>query len=409
MGRKRKTPDLVTEVLAGQDHEQGHKEKLRKYSGAKQHSVSVAEYILANEPTLCKTADQVRACSTWLVFRHFYLAGQYRLIGGCTCKKHLLCAMCALRRSAKTVMAYSAKLSQAIENAKQGERATDGSWKVFPVDLIPVLITLTIKNGEDLEERFLHLNDSISRMIRNRSLAANGNRHLTVFRLLHGGAGAFEFKRGSGSGLWHPHMHMIALVSSQVDILHLEWNLSEEWRKLTVDSFNVDVTPIDTSSEESRMKAICEVFRYALKFGEMTIEDQVHAFKVLHSRRLVRSFGSLRGVPEPTDTADTIEDALQLQPYIDMIYEYSNKKGYFLKELTDVGDSFSGRSPEVKEEQSKFSSIVRKSNSHLNFPDHLIDRSKRLAVDRKYVNDWLMWRESIGRSPSVSELSKINF
>jgi len=107
MAQKRKAPELHSEVLAGSDAEQEHKERLRKYAGAKKHSVAVASYIVANEPLLYKEAELLAACSSWLIFRFFYLAGKYRMIGGCTCKKHLLCAMCALRRSAKTVMVYA--------------------------------------------------------------------------------------------------------------------------------------------------------------------------------------------------------------------------------------------------------------------------------------------------------------
>jgi hypothetical protein len=107
------------------------------------------------------------------------------------------------------------------------------------------------------------------------------------------------------------------------------------------------------SPEEKKLKAICEVFRYALKFGEMEIEDQVHAYKVLRGKRLVRDFGSLHGVKIPDDLHDTIEDELKLQPYIDLMYEYSAKKGYFLKETKDTGDMFTGSTRAKKTEEYK--------------------------------------------------------
>lgn len=369
--RQRKAPELLSEVLADEGAEQGHRERLRKYTGAKRHSRDVASYILEHSPLLYKTAEQVRACSSWLIFRHYFTAGQYRLIGGCTCKKHLLCAMCALRRSAKTVREYEAKIRQVMDENP---------------GLMPVLLTLTVKNGPDLDERTRHLDSAVSRMIDNRRKAKAGGRHTTVFRLLHGGAGAFEFKRGSNSGLWHPHIHMIALVPSGSDLLDLEWNLSKEWRNLTCDSHNVDVRPIDMSSEESRFGAICEVFRYALKFGEMEIEDQVHAYKILNGRRLVRSFGSLRGVKISEDLHDTIEDQLQLQPYMDLVYRYSQDKGYFLSEVTDTGDQLTGPLKPKKDEASKKAARLS-SRLFVRIPVKG-KPGQTMALDQQYVNDW---------------------
>jgi len=371
MGQKRKAPELHSELLAGSDAEQEHKERLRKYSGAKKHSNAVADYIVDHDPLLFKEAELLRACSTWLIFRYFYTAGQYRMIGGCTCKKHLLCAMCALRRSAKTVMAYSAKIGHVMtENP----------------GLVPVLLTLTVKNGPDLEERMQHLESAISRMIRNRSNAKSGGRHQTVFRLVHGAAGAFEFKRGSGSGLWHPHIHLFALVDAETDLLAMEWDMSEEWRKLTRDSHNVDVCPLDVSTEEKKLKAVCEVFRYALKFGEMEIEDQVHAYKVLRGKRLVRDFGSLHGVKIPDDQNDTIEDELKLQPYIDLVYEFSKSKGYFLKETKDTGDLLTGATRAKKTEgQKKLRRIAKEKAFRVK---DLEKPWQTVKADLAYVKKW---------------------
>lgn len=385
-GKKRKAPELHSELLAGSDTEREHKERLRKYAGAKNHTQAVADYILTNEATLYKEAELLRACSSWLVFRHFYTVGKYRLIGGCTCKKHLLCAMCALRRSAKTVMVYAAKIKAVI-----GEHQ----------DLVPVLLTLTVKNGEDLEERTNHLESAFKRMVRNRSLALNGNRHQTVFRFIHGAAGAFEFKRGKNSGLWHPHVHLFALVPSDVDLAAMEWDMSVEWRKLTRDSHNVDVRPLKWETEEEQLKAVCEVFRYALKFGEMDLGDQVHAYKVLQGRRLVRDFGSLHGVVVPDDMHDTIEDELRLQPYIDMMYEYSEKQGYLLRSLCDTEEIYTGQVKPKTTEGTKrglrfakklFLPVVDRAEEEriLNQPGQPERRKlgRKRSLDQDYMDEW---------------------
>lgn len=372
---KRKTPSLQME-LAGTDGEKGHKEKLQLYARAKSHAQAVADFILTKDFTLHKEAEALTACSSWLVFRHYFTSDRFRLIGGCTCKKHLLCAMCALRRAAKTVRAYEAKIRQVMQ-----EQAGAG--------LVPVLVTLTVKNGADLDERTNHLERAFKTMVSNRRYAKAGGRHKTVFRLLAGAAGAFEFKRGCNSGLWHPHIHLWALVPGDVDLFLMMWDLSDEWRRITRDSQNVDIRPIDCGTDESFMKSICEVFRYALKFGEMEIEDQVHAYKVLRGRRLVRDFGLLHGVQVPDDLHDTIESELALEPYVDMLYEHiGGKVGYTLRSVCDTGDLYTaekpGRMPEARR-------VARRVAGRLPLqvlnPDSTDDH--RQVVDQGYMDKWV--------------------
>lgn len=372
---QRKTPSLQME-LAGTDGEKGHKEKLKLYAKAKDHAKAVASYIITKDFTLHKEAEALQACASWIIFRHYFTSDRYRMIGGCTCKKHLLCAMCALRRAAKTVRAYEAKIRQVME-----EQTGAG--------LVPVLVTLTIKNGSDLEERTNHLERAFKTMVKNRMRAKSGGRHKTVFRLLAGAAGAFEFKRGRNSGLWHPHIHLWALVPDDVDLLQMMWDLSDEWRRITGDSQNVDITPIDCGTDESFLKSICEVFRYALKFGEMEIKDQVHAYKVLKGRRLVRDFGLLHGVQVPDDLHDTIESELALEPYIDLMYEHvGGKVGYALRTVCDTGDMYTGA---VKPKTTAGSKAASRLSSRLlvSIPDPDTTGPRMLTLDQNYMNQWV--------------------
>ena len=370
--KKRKTPDLVSEVLAGSDAEQGHKEKLIRYSEAKKHQKTVLDYIVANEPTLSKEQAALTDCGSILTFRNFYTVNQYRLIAGCSCKKHLLCGLCALRRSAKYVKEYEAKLYRTLAENPH---------------LRPVLVTFTIKNGSDLGERTKHLAKAIRSMTAKRRRAAHGCRDKTIFSLVAGGAGAFEFKKGSGSNLWHPHIHMLALISEDIEIGAFESNLSKEWLKMTKDSHQVDARYIDMESEVSRFKSICEVFRYALKFGEMEIEDQVHAYKILRGKQFVFSFGNLRGVKISEDDNDSVEDALALLPYIDIIYKYTDRLGYIFHQTTDLGQ-VTGK---VKKDMPKAEKVLRtmRSKKEVGWGR---DRSKygapKRAINKKYMADW---------------------
>jgi len=100
--------------------------------------------------------------------------------------------------------------------------------------------------------------------------------------------------------------------------------LSQEWLDWTGDSFIVDVTPFHDQSDV--VSGFLEVFKYALKFSSLPLEDNFEAFQVLQGKRLVDSFGVLRGVEVPDDLADEPLDDL---PFVEMLYRYT-EGGYSL-------------------------------------------------------------------------------
>lgn len=338
--------ELSDEVLANGSGEQGHLEKLSRYGKAKQHQVSVAEFILQHEPSMDKELVALGDCSKQLWFRNWYTVGQYRLIGGCTCKKHLLCAMCALRRSAKTVHEVEKKiLAVMAENPS----------------LVPVLITMTVKNSESLNERYEHITGAKKKLLQARRNALKASKirlkDSSVTRFIHGSFGSYEFKKGSGGHGWHPHSHEIALLEPSVVFttvvdgkgkeverpIEFQRALSEEWLQTTGDSFMVDVRKIihvpGQTGETALLKAICEASKYALKLNDIEHEDQIHAYKVLSGRRLTFTYGSMWGIKIPDDLHDTIEDELQLLPYIDLCYSFYSGS-YNLVDVTDTKDQF---------------------------------------------------------------------
>lgn len=334
----KKSPNLYHETFGEvKDTDQEHGKRLDRYSKAKEHQRVVAEFI-KDDGELIKEYDALVDCGEYLVFRHFYRVSQYRLINGCSCKKHLLCCLCALRRAARQAKEYETKIRQLLDENPE--------W-------VPVLITRTIRNGPDLGERYSHFISAHKKMMqyRRNSLKSKTIRlkKLSVMRYVMGAAGSYEFKLGEFSKEWHPHSHEIALLDGSVDFteihrngkdhmipLDFEINLSEEWRKATGDSWVVDVRMLNRDDEESFRKGCCEAFKYALKFTSLEVGDQVHAYKTLRGRRLIYSYGCLWGVKISDSSVDTVEESLKLEPYVDLMYRYFSGR-YNLTEVTDFG------------------------------------------------------------------------
>ena len=282
--------------------------RLQRYAGAKSRALDMANYIKTEDVSNNENRKLVKKlgdCASYLVFKHYYTENKVILHGMKTCRQQLLCPFCALRRAAKHVRAYWDKVA---------------TVKAENPELQLYFVTLTVKDGESLQERFNHLVKAERRYKQLRRDVSKG-RKFVEYAKAQGGVCSVEFKRGQNSGQWHPHMHMIWLCSEAPDA----HQLSREWEALTGDSFIVDVRPM-----YGEIDGFLETFKYALKFSDLELSDNLHAYKTLKGKRLINSFGALRGVEVPEElTDDDLDDDL---PYMLMLYTYRKGSGYNFSE-----------------------------------------------------------------------------
>lgn len=285
-------------------------ERLDRYAEGKARALSMVNYIYTKGHD-AKLSGVMRSCGSHLVFKKALDSGDNRLSSAITCKKHLLCPFCAMRRGAKAFQRYSQRLEQLVsENA-------------ISSDLKPYLVTLTIKDRGDLKNAYKAIKGAFSRLLECRRNSLKGLSS-TEFSKIEGAVYSFEVKRGRNSGLWHPHVHMVAWCSSEIN----QTQLSREWLDLTGDSFIVDVRMLySKEGRDSLTSGFLEVFKYAVKFSDMSLKDNWTAYETLKCKRLIGSFGFMYGVKIPDDLTD--EDFEEGRPYILMFYKYSlAKKGY---------------------------------------------------------------------------------
>ena len=310
MEQKRKpslTESLATDVSKGSDSYSKLPEKMVRYSRARSRALAILPHVdkeqqKTGSPFLKKVHDDLITCGNYLHFRNYYTVEQIRLIDARFCKKHLFCPLCAIRRGSKQLSSYLTRY-KVITGANSNLR--------------PYMITLTVKNGPDLMERYNHLVKSLKKVTKSRSRALSGSRHVTEFSKVQAAVGTYEFTNKKNG--WHPHVHIIALCEEMPN----QKTLSSEWLKITGDSFIVDVRPI--GNPEEPIKGFAEVFKYALKFSDLTLDQQVFAAMALHGKRLLFSLGLFRGVVVPESLLDEPLDDL---PYFDIFYRYLDGAGY---------------------------------------------------------------------------------
>ena len=300
MGRtsehQKENPDQVQ--LDGVQGIEALPRRVDRYGKAKKGALDVAKYMQTTAQHKVM-GDLVAGCGDYLVFRHYFTINRVRLHGASLCRKHLLCPLCAIRRGAKALKAYLDRWD-AIQPQKPHLR--------------PFLVTLTVKDGPDLLERFNHLKKSQQELWMRKHRGRG-----SPFDGVDGAVWSYEVKRGTGSGDWHPHLHMIALAEHQPDAQQL----ATEWHNITGDSFMVDVRPINPDDPAS---GFVEVFKYALKFSDQPPQDTVHAWLTLAGKRLLASSGCFRGVEVPEDLMDDSE-GLEDLPFVTLFYRYLRSAG----------------------------------------------------------------------------------
>lgn len=227
--------------------------RVDRYGKAKKGALDVAEFIGAHVEGQEKLHQRLSECGDYLAFRHYFTIDTVRLHGASFCMKHLLCPLCAIRRGSKALKAYLDRWE-----VIQGEKTA----------LRPFLVTLTVRNGDDLAERFRHLHAGQRELWKRRQRGRG-----SVLDGVVGAVWSYEVKRGQNSGDWHPHLHMIALAEVEPS----QERLSREWHDITGDSFVVDVRPITGDPVEGFL----EVFKYAVKFSDQPPADTWHAYSVL--------------------------------------------------------------------------------------------------------------------------------
>ncbi len=259
-----------------------------------------------------KLEGDLCGCGNWMLFRHYYKIDLVRLANIKTCKKPLMCQLCAIRRASKSLQAYLNRFEVIVAEKP---------------DLKPYFLTLTVTNGNDLKERFEHLKSSFNKYnLRRRKFLFSGKGFCELNKV-HGAVYSYEFTNKDNG--WHPHLHILCLCNPN-DLPDFpiggtgkqksNSKLSLEWGKITKDSFIVDFRPIDG------INGFIEVFKYALKFSDLSPELNYEAYRILKGKRLTGAFGLFRGVTVPEEMTD---DLIKDQPYMELFYKYT-RSGYSL-------------------------------------------------------------------------------
>lgn len=273
--------------------------RLKRYGTAKNRSHQMAGHALASGSR--DLSRRLYACGAYLRFRHYLAHQRTVLVESRSCDLSLLCPLCAIRRGGRLLRRYVERVEHL-----SGTHDFDA-------------ITLTVKNGDDLAERFAHLKSSFQRL-RNRAKKGYG-----AFSEVSGALWSVELTK-SGYG-WHPHVHLIAArPKGSPPLRYGEGSqLAADWQLATGDSFIVHSQRIRAEEDGGIVAALCETLKYALKFGDLDLADNFDAYWILRGKRLCASSGVFFGLELPDEPLD--DDPLD-GPFIELLFRYAGSRGY---------------------------------------------------------------------------------
>jgi len=120
-------------------------------------------------------------------------------------------------------------------------------------------ITLTFKDNNNIKVLKQHVLSSIKKLNYNRIKEKNSV--FSVFNWF-----IIKIEKKKESNLWNFHLHIIATTKLNLNIEEAGKRISAEWKKITKDSWIVDIRKIAKDSENTLRLEVMKVFSYINKF-----------------------------------------------------------------------------------------------------------------------------------------------
>lgn len=278
-------------------------ERLKRYGKRKSLQEEIA-FALGNlgDPEAARLASKMATCGNWLKFRDYYTIEEVRLTGACFCKKHTVCPLCAVRRSARFLESALPKIEYLIESSD--------------IPVYPHLVVFTVKSGFDCSERFRHANSLWRKLLaRKKSPVFYPN---TFLRYVVGGIVSFEVTRNDDNG-WHWHFNVLCLSPQK----------SFHWASVKKEVFEItgDSIVVNFSEDTYRLvNTLAETVKYITKMDDLTPEQLLEVHNTVSGHRTVRGFGKLYNLKVPSKlTDDVLPEEL---PFIEYVCRYMGEGGY---------------------------------------------------------------------------------
>lgn len=199
-------------------------------------------------------------------------------------------------------------------------------------------IVLTIRHSyndklPDLLSKLTTAKDKLARNYRNGKRKTHKTK--SFFTQFDGMVSSIEVTKNKNG--WHPHLNLLVCTDNEIQIDHNRYSspsgkgsntneqIRSEWKKLTGDSFIHNIRKIDVSQNHFNLNGIGEVFKYAVKFSSLAV-DQLAEIVELQQRKKLRfydTYGMFRkmGIVRRGKELDSSMELSKSFQYVDSAYK----------------------------------------------------------------------------------------
>lgn len=260
---------------------------IEKFRRSQEKKRELIQYLIKNKPNLIKSVwkrKRIKDCWNVLLFEQL-TNWKHKLKSGSFCKYDKFCLACSTRRAIKMI--------QRFENFIKDNNLTTKNWYY-------IVLTIRHKNTDSLESclsKLTKAKDKLARNYRNSKRATQ--RSKSFFSQFDGIVSSIEVTKNRNGR--HPHLNLLACTDNEIQIdknkyssIGGKWsntneNIIKEWKRYTGDSFIHNIRKIDVSQNHFSLNGIGEVFKYAIKFSSLDV-DQLASIVELQQKKKYRFY-----------------------------------------------------------------------------------------------------------------------
>ena len=248
-------------------------------TASQQKKKEIIEYMEDNKPHLLWSVFKkwrIRDCCNELIFRE-YLDWTQKLHKSNFCKYDKFCLACSTRRSIRMIHRFEQWIEQYWLQSKYRYH-----------------ITLTVRHNRNqtlksVMDKLFHAKEKLAKNYRNWKRDTQKTKSfMNNFDWIVASVEVTFSERN----WWHPHIHMLACSDHPIKTEYLKiWDcygnreLQKERYKITKDSYQISMRPIDVTKDHFDRKWIWEVFKYAVKFSTLDVPHLVDLIDLQHGRK----------------------------------------------------------------------------------------------------------------------------
>lgn len=288
---------------------------IKKWTSHKKKVRSTLDYwdSIHENPLSPQTSARVHNCGSWLYFRNYEEIDQNTLKKANFCNKDKLCPACASRRAHKQVEKVLGQLSSNPD-------LLGGYWyyNVLPVRHLadePLGVVF-----ERLQKGLKGINQALRNVSRDRG---SNNYFAQNFDGI-----MYSIEETKTENGWNVHANLLCHSKTPLKglikkpkgkgkrVAYWHPDMVETWQQLT-GSINVSISPVNVSDQQALFENLHEIFKYSLKFQDLSPDDMLTAYRSLFGRRLLGTMGTLRGLKTDVElNGDGVENQLFIETMV---------------------------------------------------------------------------------------------